>query len=168
MTDYFKYKKRIVCEDTGEVCIGYVNYLKSKHWQSLRTRLIQGHPYCEVCESSEKVLQLHHLTYERLGKERDSDLVPLCDDCHVLVHELKKTVTDEQLGLKPKPQNKKPKKKKGKKNRKTCKNCRSYGRDKRTGKHYCMYDCSPIFGSKPACKHYSTMKYASWCRKKPF
>lgn len=170
MTNYFKYQKKIQCKDTGEVCIGYVNYLKSKHWMLLRTKLIQNHPYCEVCESTEKPLQLHHLTYSRLGRERDSDLVPLCNDCHILVHQLEKTVTDEQLGLKPKPKIKKPKakKKKKSKSKKVCKNCRSFGCDKKTGKHYCMYDYAPIFGTKKACKHYSTLRYASWCRKKPF
>ena len=40
---------------------------------------------CEACGYSRK-LQVHHKTYERLGKERNSDLVLLCRDCHESLH----------------------------------------------------------------------------------
>lgn len=31
-------------------------------------------------------MQVHHLTYERLGKETFSDLVVICDECHERLH----------------------------------------------------------------------------------
>lgn len=32
--------------------------------------------------------QLHHLTYKNFGKEKEGDLIVLCEDCHRLVHNL--------------------------------------------------------------------------------
>jgi hypothetical protein len=40
---------------------------------------------CAGCPA-EVHIQLHHKTYVRLEAERDSDLVPLCDLCHSMVH----------------------------------------------------------------------------------
>jgi hypothetical protein len=42
---------------------------------------------CVLCGTSERI-HLHHTTYERLGRERLADLVPLCHRCHSMVHEL--------------------------------------------------------------------------------
>ena len=50
MDKYFKCKKKICCKDTGEICFGYANYLKSQHWALTRSRIIQNHPYCEMCK----------------------------------------------------------------------------------------------------------------------
>lgn len=47
-----------------------------------RSGLPQG---CAACGSFEKV-ELHHRTYARKGREPFSDLVPLCQRHHVLVH----------------------------------------------------------------------------------
>ena len=33
-------------------------------------------------------MQLHHLTYERVGEELLSDLTPLCSTCHAMIHAL--------------------------------------------------------------------------------
>lgn len=38
----------------------------------------------------ETQVQLHHLTYERIGDERLTDLRPLCIRCHALVHVLER------------------------------------------------------------------------------
>lgn len=157
MTNYFKYQKKIHCQDTGEVCTGYVNYLKSKHWQNLRDRLIGDKKVCSACGYVVPVVQLHHMSYERLGHELDSDLVALCPNCHKLVHKAKDGVYEKSN---------KPRKKRTRK--KFCKDCRSYGYDKKVHKHYCLYHCMQVSANKKACKNYSTLKYASWCRKKPF
>jgi 5-methylcytosine-specific restriction endonuclease McrA len=39
---------------------------------------------CADCGDSieEKVLEVHHITYIRRGKERLEDLMTLCQDCH--------------------------------------------------------------------------------------
>jgi len=31
-------------------------------------------------------LEVHHLNYERVGREKDNDLVTLCDRCHNDIH----------------------------------------------------------------------------------
>lgn len=63
--------------------IDYYEYLKSAEWQQVRTRLfkLRGRK-CELCENTDS-LHIHHLTYKRVGHERDEDLQILCDDCHV-------------------------------------------------------------------------------------
>lgn len=160
MTDYFKYKKRIVCEDTGEVCIGYVNYLKSKHWQNIRDRLIGEKKVCAACGYVVPVIQLHHMNYDRLGHELDSDLAALCPNCHKLVHKAK----SEQYSV----SKKKKKKRKSSYRNKKCKNCRSFSYDRKLHQNYCLYHCVHVTKDQKGCPNYSTMKYASWCRKKPF
>jgi 5-methylcytosine-specific restriction endonuclease McrA len=42
---------------------------------------------CAVDFVTENV-DLHHMTYKRLGNEWDEDLVPLCRDCHKSIHRL--------------------------------------------------------------------------------
>lgn len=38
-----------------------------------------------MCDATERV-QLHHVAYERIGREADSDLVPLCHQHHAAIH----------------------------------------------------------------------------------
>ena len=60
----------------------YTNYLKSNEWQSRRqSKLRHAKERCEQCGEREG-LQVHHLNYERLGREADSDLIVLCKSCH--------------------------------------------------------------------------------------
>ena len=40
---------------------------------------------CENCDERSS-LQVHHLTYARLGREIDEDLVVLCRMCHANEH----------------------------------------------------------------------------------
>jgi len=57
-------------------------YLRSEHWQEVRRKKLKQAGYkCEACGQKVK-LDIHHLTYERLGKERLSDLQALCRPCH--------------------------------------------------------------------------------------
>lgn len=44
----------------------------------------------QVCVCDETEIQLHHLTYERIGDELLTDLRPLCARCHALVHVLER------------------------------------------------------------------------------
>lgn len=60
----------------------YQAYLESDHWKAVKERF-RGQR-CLVCGSPS--ICLHHVTYERLGAELDSDLRPLCDDHHQAVH----------------------------------------------------------------------------------
>lgn len=65
----------------------YSKYLKSEHWLTLRgiiLRLYGNH--CALCRG-ESSLEVHHNTYERIGKELFDDLVVLCRDCHQRHHD---------------------------------------------------------------------------------
>lgn len=63
----------------------YSTYLKSKRWEEVRTATKNYYQCCQSC-GSDKNLQVHHLTYERLGRELFEDLTLLCGKCHMLKH----------------------------------------------------------------------------------
>lgn len=65
--------------------VEYEAYLASPQWKKLRAdRLRQAKFRCERCGNikSADQLHVHHLTYERLGRELMSDLQVLCLGCH--------------------------------------------------------------------------------------
>lgn len=64
----------------------YTRYISSDAWREKRKRRLSIDRYrCANCGSRES-LQVHHLSYARLGHERMSDLVTLCRGCHNLAH----------------------------------------------------------------------------------
>jgi replicative DNA helicase len=71
----------------------YREYLLSDHWKCVRDQALERAWHrCQVCNSPD-VLDVHHRTYERIGREQPEDLTVLCDRCHSLFHEQTKTVT---------------------------------------------------------------------------
>lgn len=64
--------------------VSYAQYLKSPRWADLVRRLRRDR--CIAC-SGRRHLSLHHVTYVRLGCERDDDLVTVCGSCHSQIHE---------------------------------------------------------------------------------
>jgi 5-methylcytosine-specific restriction endonuclease McrA len=78
----------------------YRTYLKSAVWQSKRaqvlfrdggqcTGMVDGRRCCVRWN-----LEVHHLTYERFGRERLSDLQTLCEACHQAAHAAQKSLID--------------------------------------------------------------------------
>lgn len=66
--------------------IPYDEYLKSKHWQSVKTSaLCRFSERCAICNSKES-LNVHHRTYANLGNESEDDTTVLCQPCHELFH----------------------------------------------------------------------------------
>lgn len=65
----------------------YQNYMLSPEWTAKREKVLifWGHR-CALCNSPIKV-EVHHRTYDRLGQELLTDLVPLCDECHGRHHD---------------------------------------------------------------------------------
>jgi hypothetical protein len=53
---------------------------------------------CQRCQARQD-LQVHHKTYERLGRERDDDLEVLCDSCHHGHHVEEKSQQATQYGV---------------------------------------------------------------------
>ena len=78
-------------------------YLKSDEWKRKRDAVmkramfkaafngisISGIPICENDGCTNESTQVHHITYERIGKEELDDLQALCGGCHVEVSNAK-------------------------------------------------------------------------------
>lgn len=67
----------------------YVRYIKSEKWKMKREAYFDRYGrYCRACYTKRGHIHLHHTSYDRLGREPFSDLVPLCTECHKGVHAL--------------------------------------------------------------------------------
>ena len=64
----------------------YEDYLQSDLWKDKRTFVLSvvGNR-CQVCKTK-KQISVHHVSYERIGKELIDDLQILCKPCHKMVH----------------------------------------------------------------------------------
>lgn len=76
--------------DIAEHYRSYVKrYMRSARWRVTRQRILDAHSgccaRCGVSRERYKV-DVHHLTYARLGGEEDADLLPLCYRCHGTIH----------------------------------------------------------------------------------
>ena len=66
--------------------VDYQTYIASDAWIARRQRFFAKYArQCHKCGSTERI-HLHHATYRRITQEWDSDLVPLCEPCHVALH----------------------------------------------------------------------------------
>jgi len=65
-----------------ESAFNYQRYLASRDW-ALKRREVRKrcNGWCERCGAGDMVA-VHHLTYERKGRELLEDLQGLCSDCH--------------------------------------------------------------------------------------
>jgi hypothetical protein len=67
----------------------YVRYLNSVAWAAKRAEVLdRADGNCEDCgdELEPGEAEVHHLTYERVGRELPEDLVALCPGCHRRAH----------------------------------------------------------------------------------
>jgi len=72
----------------------YPEYLRSNHWDHTRRRaLLRAGHRCQQCEAR-GLLDVHHLTYERIGRESEADLIVLCRMCHEAEHGLRASSAD--------------------------------------------------------------------------
>lgn len=64
----------------------YKNYLKDDLWKKRRKKALFRAGYrCSRCGATRN-LDVHHLTYARIGAEDEDDLVVLCRRCHAAEH----------------------------------------------------------------------------------
>jgi len=65
----------------------YDAYIHSPGWRVFRLGVfaMRG-AKCERCGRTQGRLDLHHLNYHRLGRERAEDIQILCHDCHKKAH----------------------------------------------------------------------------------
>lgn len=69
--------------------VAYSEYLRTPEWRHKRKGALHRALYrCQLCNISgnTEVLQVHHRSYETLGRELPSDLVVLCKPCHARHH----------------------------------------------------------------------------------
>ncbi len=68
----------------------YADYLASDHWKLVRDKRLQMDNYrCWCCDK--KATQVHHITYDRVGREPMSDVISVCKTCHSAIHQIEKT-----------------------------------------------------------------------------
>ena len=73
----------------------YNQYLASPEWNSKKIRVrARDYGRCQLCRSN-SFLDVHHLTYNRVGDEALFDLVTLCRHCHEQEEALKKESKNE-------------------------------------------------------------------------
>jgi hypothetical protein len=66
----------------------YTDYLQSPEWRERRLFHVQTvKNRCQLCNSPQGPLHVHHRTYERLGYEEFIDLLVLCRACHETFHD---------------------------------------------------------------------------------
>jgi hypothetical protein len=66
-------------------------YLRSEAWQRRRRAALERAGWrCRACGQRGGSLDVHHLTYCRLGHELPEDLCVLCRRCHEIAEALKK------------------------------------------------------------------------------
>lgn len=88
--------KRVTLRELGFA--SYADYLRSPHWRRFRLEYKRVRSWrCAVCQEKDR-LELHHVTYERLGNEQLDDVRPLCQACHAVVHQLE---AEGRAGLNP-------------------------------------------------------------------
>lgn len=64
----------------------YSGYLNSEPWRIKRSIVMRrADGVCEGCGVN-NATQVHHLTYDRVGKEMLFDLVAICESCHKSIH----------------------------------------------------------------------------------
>ena len=75
-------------QSTGFRALGfksYAAYLRSNHWEQVKRRYRES-DRPQRCPCGARAADLHHLTYERIGREELTDLIALCRDCHRKTH----------------------------------------------------------------------------------
>lgn len=64
----------------------YAEKLKDPRWQKLRLSVLGRNDFiCELCDETEKELQVHHVAYRKNAEPwayDESELIALCVDCH--------------------------------------------------------------------------------------
>jgi hypothetical protein len=63
----------------------YDAYLKSAAWRDVKERY-RASDLPQICMCGATEVDLHHVTYDRVGREELEDFVPLCRACHTQAH----------------------------------------------------------------------------------
>lgn len=166
MQDYYLTKKKYTCRDTQETCVGYINYLQSEHWKRFRESIIKKRKKCECCGTANPIMNVHHISYSNVGREKEKDVALLCEDCHKYIHEIKsgKAICGDEriLRLVKKP---KCTKNKAKKTEIICENCIFFTRSKEGNKSHPLCSKTMIYYPKAQIE-YKCRFFKSKCEQK--
>lgn len=65
----------------------YRLYLRSAQWHKIRSEALQAaNWHCQACGRPNPRLEVHHRTYQRVGREALADLRAMCKGCHEIMH----------------------------------------------------------------------------------
>lgn len=77
--------------------IDYASYIISNDWMLVKKRYLNSNlpKDCYCCGKLYGTyrIEFHHRTYKRLGRERLIDIVPVCRDCHQLIHDTRSSLS---------------------------------------------------------------------------
>jgi len=73
-------------------------YLRSKEWKDLRNLILGTSCDCQCCNIV-KATDVHHLVYRNIVDVTVNDLLPVCRECHNLIHQ---AIKDEFISQDPK------------------------------------------------------------------
>jgi hypothetical protein len=83
----FQEAQNLIEEFLPKAYDSYEDYIKSPEWAEKRKIVMQMWcNRCALCNIGATPLDLHHRTYDRVGNELVTDLVPLCRNCHAKFH----------------------------------------------------------------------------------
>jgi len=78
-------RNSIIASD--DATMEHKRYIKSDKWDFKRKKILKKANYtCQSCGKKHTKLEVHHKTYQRLGNEKDEDLIVLCSTCHKKEH----------------------------------------------------------------------------------
>lgn len=81
-----KQRSVAVSQPSRDRSISYQEYLHTEWWFRRRRRALRLAGWKCVRCGDDSQLEVHHLSYKNLWKERDDDLEVLCSDCHYGKH----------------------------------------------------------------------------------
>lgn len=87
--DYRRSKKFKRQKNKSQKIEKYKKYIKSEERQDKRVKFFIKYRFtCQICKWQflDTKLSLHHHTYARVWKERDSDFAVVCVKCHQSIH----------------------------------------------------------------------------------
>lgn len=74
----------------------YAEYLRSPHWRAFSASVRKRSCERAGCGARTK-LEVHHVTYVRLGAELPTDVRTLCKRCHTLIHKTRGSLDPARL-----------------------------------------------------------------------